>query len=218
MGHPTNVKLISPHGASQQLCLIMHAQQVGHVTKHGTRATSLFHDVVTIQTGSVCLHHIHCSVQVTSPANTLLKAMPYFLCQQVAEAACWPCQIQLLLLHAGGRNRWRLHPWVPIDVRLLTTALLGAGAYYYYSPYGRPAGGRKIGSPHSKEPEPQQLDDPEGRNSALTPWVYCRGQIKIFCILHRYSLFDDFAAYPAQPFIAAAAAAAITWLVACQHK
>ncbi|KAL0045851.1 hypothetical protein WJX82_006724 [Trebouxia sp. C0006] len=72
----------------------------------------------------------------------------------------------------GGRNKWRLHPYAPIDVRLLIAALVGLGAYYYYAPYGLPAGreqhqpnagdGRIFGSPDSREPDPEQLDDPEG--------------------------------------------------------
>lgn len=78
------------------------------------------------------------------------------------------------LLPAGGRNRWRLHPYAPIDVRLLTAALVGLGAYYYYAPYGLPIGreqhqpnagdGRIFGSPDSREPDPEQLDDPEGED------------------------------------------------------
>ncbi|KAL3135120.1 hypothetical protein ABBQ32_14218 [Trebouxia sp. C0010 RCD-2024] len=68
----------------------------------------------------------------------------------------------------GGRNKWRLHPYLPIDVRLLTAALLGLGAYYFYLPpatsdHQPNAGdGRVFGSPDSKEPDPKQLDDPEG--------------------------------------------------------
>ncbi|KAL3162624.1 hypothetical protein ABBQ38_008671 [Trebouxia sp. C0009 RCD-2024] len=68
----------------------------------------------------------------------------------------------------GGRNKWRLHPYLPIDVRLLTAALLGLGAYYFYFPpatsdHQPNAGdGRVFGSPDSEEPDPKQLDDPEG--------------------------------------------------------
>lgn len=70
---------------------------------------------------------------------------------------------------AGGRNKWRLHPYLPVDVRLLSAALLGLGAYYFYlspstSDQHQPnAGdGRIFGSPDSMEPDPKQLDDPEG--------------------------------------------------------
>lgn len=71
-------------------------------------------------------------------------------------------------LPAGGKNKWRLHPYFPVDVRLLSTALLGLGAYYLYfqptSDQHQPnAGdGRVFGSPDSQEPEPKQLEDPEG--------------------------------------------------------
>ena len=71
-------------------------------------------------------------------------------------------------IFTGGRNKWRLHPYLPVDVRLLSTALLGLGAYYFYYPptadqrQPNAGDGRIFGSPDSKEPEPRQLDDPEG--------------------------------------------------------
>ena len=73
-----------------------------------------------------------------------------------------------LCVVTGGKNKWRLHPYFPIDVRLLSTALLGLGAYYFYFPptsdqHQPNAGdGRVFGSPDSREPEPKQLEDPEG--------------------------------------------------------
>ena len=70
-------------------------------------------------------------------------------------------------LAAGGKNKWRLHPYFPFDVRLLSTALLGLGAYFYFLPTSdqhqpNAGDGRVFGSPDSKEPEPQQLEHPEG--------------------------------------------------------
>ena len=55
-----------------------------------------------------------------------------------------------------------------MDVRLLTAALVGASAYLYLNPstsdqqQPNAGDGRIFGSPDSQEPDPKQLDNPEG--------------------------------------------------------
>ena len=79
---------------------------------------------------------------------------------------------------------------------------MGIGAYYYYAPDGLLAGrggkeqhqpnagdGRIFGSPDSKEPDPEQLDDPYGKNkhrdhldaytsneALAEAWMFCHVQ------------------------------------------
>ena len=92
-----------------------------------------------------------------------LRAITQFICQ--GDQASNTSQVCLV---AGGKNKWRLHPYFPIDVRLLSTALLGLGAYYvYFAPVSdqhqpNAGDGRVFGSPDSPEPGARQLDDPEG--------------------------------------------------------
>ena len=99
------------------------------------------------------------SAPVALCSKFLIKCFHQILSSEPAGKSC---------VLAGGRNRWRLHPYFPVDVRLLTTALLGVSAYLYSNPPSfdqqqpNAGDGRIFGSPDSQEPDPKQLDDPEG--------------------------------------------------------
>ena len=69
------------------------------------------------------------------------------------------------LFLAGAKNRGRLHPYFPFDVRLISVALLGLGAYLYVGTeeqhQPRVGDGRILGSPDSREPDPKLLPNGE---------------------------------------------------------
>ncbi len=119
-------------------CHVMSCTVHRAITRLGNTCLSLFlPDHQTMRCGLVCIL-ISC------------------LWGSLAEALCSSSS-------SGGRNKWRLHPYVPVDVRLLSAALFGLGAYYYYAPSDAVAkdqhqpnagDGRIFGSPDSKEPEP----------------------------------------------------------------
>ena len=124
---------------------------------------------------SCMLQHIPCMSIRAIALDSISKhcASPTCRCalatmqQTVHLAETGACDGSHLCFPAGGRNKWRLHPYFPIDVRVLSTTLLGLGAYLYFHPlpdqHQPNAGdGRVFGSPDSQEPEPQQLEDPEG--------------------------------------------------------